>query len=84
MRVGGPSHPGQMREASSRCREGSASALRLRKDRVEHGWECGSAQGLLGGVRGGVQVAGLEGHVSRSAVYLVHRGLGRRLRMNRG
>ena len=25
-----------------------------------------------GDVRGGVQVAGLEGHVSRSAVYLVH------------
>ena len=26
----------------------------------------------------GVQVAGLEGHVSRSAVYLIHKGLGRR------
>jgi hypothetical protein len=30
------------------------------------------AQGQLGGVLEGVQVAGLEGHVSRSAVYLVH------------
>ena len=29
-------------------------------------------------VLGGVQVAGLEGHVSRSAVYLVHKGAGRR------
>ena len=26
----------------------------------------------------GVQVAGLEGHVSRSAVYLIHKGMGRR------
>jgi hypothetical protein len=34
--------------------------------------------GSLGDVLGGVQVAGLEGHSSRSAVYLVHKGLGRR------
>jgi hypothetical protein len=32
-------------------------------------------QGNLGNVREGVQVAGLEGHVSRSAVCLVHKGL---------
>ena len=38
----------------------------------------GAAQGGIGDVRGGVEVAGLEGHVSRSAVYLVHTGLGRR------
>ena len=31
------------------------------------------AQGRLGGVLKGVQVAELEGHVSRSAVYLVHK-----------
>ena len=31
------------------------------------------AQGEIGGVLRGVQVAGLEGHVSRSAVYLVHK-----------
>jgi hypothetical protein len=31
------------------------------------------AQGGIGGVLRGVQVAGLEGHVSRSAVYLIHR-----------
>ena len=31
------------------------------------------AQGMLGGVLKGVQVAELEGHVSRSAVYLVHK-----------
>jgi len=28
----------------------------------------------------GVRVAGLEGHVSRSAVYLVHEGSARRMR----
>ena len=33
----------------------------------------GMAQGKLRGVLGGVQVAELEGHVSRSAVYLVHK-----------
>jgi hypothetical protein len=33
----------------------------------------GMTQGRLGGVLRGVQVAGLEGHVSRSAVYLVHK-----------
>lgn len=27
----------------------------------------------------GVQVAGLEGHVSRSAVYLIHKGSARRI-----
>jgi hypothetical protein len=36
------------------------------------------AQGPHGDVLGGVQVAELEGHVSRFAVYLVHKGLGRR------
>jgi hypothetical protein len=36
------------------------------------------AQGKIGDVHEGVEVAGLEGHVSRSAVYLVHTGLGRR------
>ena len=36
------------------------------------------AQGKIADVHEGVQVAGLEGHVSRSAVYLVHKGLGRR------
>jgi hypothetical protein len=36
------------------------------------------AQGKYGGVLEGVQVAELEGHVSRSAVYLVHKGSGRR------
>ena len=34
-------------------------------------------QGNHGDVLGGVRVAGLEGHVSRSAVYLVHKGLNR-------
>ena len=38
----------------------------------------GAAQGRIRDVRGGVEVAELEGHVSRSAVYLVHTGLGRR------
>jgi hypothetical protein len=33
---------------------------------------------MITDVHEGVQVAGLEGHVSRSAVYLVHKGLGRR------
>ncbi len=41
-----------------------------------------AAQGNLGDVLGGVQVAGLEGHRSRSAVYLVHKGLGRRRQVN--
>jgi hypothetical protein len=36
----------------------------------------GQAQGEIGGVLRGVQVAGLEGHVSRSAVYLIHKGSG--------
>jgi len=35
------------------------------------GWAV-RAQGRLGGVHEGTQVAGLEGHVSRSAVYLIH------------
>src|ERR1035437_8484278 len=35
-------------------------------------------QGNHGDVPWGVQVAGLEGHKSRSAVYLIHKGLGRR------
>jgi hypothetical protein len=35
-------------------------------------------QGSLGNVVEGVQVAELEGHRSRSAVYLVHKGLGQR------
>jgi len=34
------------------------------------------AQGRYWGVLEGVQMAELEGHVSRSAVYLVHKGLG--------
>jgi hypothetical protein len=34
------------------------------------------AQGEIGDVHGGVEVAGLEGHVSRSAVYLVHKAAG--------
>jgi hypothetical protein len=33
-------------------------------------WE---AQGRLGGVLEGVQMAGWEGHMSRSAVYLIHK-----------
>jgi hypothetical protein len=33
----------------------------------------GVAQGKLWGVLRGVQVAELEGHVSRSAVYLIHK-----------
>ena len=36
------------------------------------------AQGQRGDVFEGVQVAGLDGHVSRSAVYLIHKGSGRR------
>jgi hypothetical protein len=36
------------------------------------------AQRGIEDVRQGVRVAGLEGHVSRSAVYLVHTGLGQR------
>jgi len=35
-------------------------------------------QGQHAGVQEGAQVAGLEGHRYGSAVYLVHRGLGRR------
>ena len=54
---------------------------------VFEGGGSGAAQGGLGGVRRGVQVAGLEGHVSRSAVYLIHKvwakGLGRRRGENR-
>ena len=38
------------------------------------------AQGWPGGVLGGVQVAELEGHRSRSALILVHKGEGRRRR----
>ena len=34
------------------------------------------AQGKIGDVHEGVEVAGLEGHVSRSAVYLVHKATG--------
>jgi hypothetical protein len=44
-------------------------------------WNCAAmreAQGQRGDVFWGVQVAGLEGHVSRSAVYLIHKGSGRR------
>jgi hypothetical protein len=33
----------------------------------------GMTQGTIGGVLRGVQVAELEGHVSRSAVYLIHK-----------
>ena len=33
----------------------------------------GEGQGNHGDVPRGVQVAGLEGHVSRSAVYLIHK-----------
>ena len=36
------------------------------------------AQGQRWDVFEGVQVAGLDGHVSRSAVYLIHKGSGRR------
>jgi hypothetical protein len=36
----------------------------------------GQAQKGIGDVLGGVQVAELEGHVSRSAVYLIHKGSG--------
>jgi hypothetical protein len=36
----------------------------------------GRAQGRLGGVLGGVQVAELEGHVTRFAVYLIHKRFG--------
>jgi hypothetical protein len=51
-------------------------------------WSCGifgtlkrEAQGIHGDVPGGVKVAGLEGHRSRFAVYLVHlEGLGQALR----
>src|ERR1035437_10987953 len=35
-------------------------------------------QGNHGDVPWGVQVAGLEGHMSRSAVYLIHKGVDRR------
>ena len=38
----------------------------------------GQAQKIPGDVARGVHVAGLEGHKSRSAVYLIHKGLGRR------
>ena len=38
----------------------------------------GQAQKMPGDVARGVHVAGLEGHKSRSAVYLIHKGLGRR------
>ena len=45
----------------------------------------GMTQGTIGGVLRGVQVAELEGHVSRSAVYLIHesKGLDRRRGGNR-
>ena len=36
----------------------------------------GRAQGRLGGVLGGVQVAELRGHMSRFAVYLIHKRFG--------
>ncbi len=44
----------------------------------------GQAQGSIGDVLGGVQVAGLEGHVSRSAVYLVHKAWAGAVQMNGG
>jgi hypothetical protein len=46
--------------------------FRILRDETREG------QGNHGDVAGGVQVAELEGHMSRSAVYLIHKGLGRR------
>jgi len=44
----------------------------LRKELYANEW-MRLAQGRIAGVLRGVQVAELEGHVSRSAVYLIHK-----------
>jgi len=55
-------------------RRGSMDSHRSRRFKIDsERSEGGRAQGRLGGVLEGVQVAPLEGHVSRSAVYLVHK-----------
>ncbi len=51
---------------------GPSTALRFAQDDSQFGVWTGRAQGRLGGVVKGVQVAELEGHMSRSAVYLIH------------
>jgi hypothetical protein len=57
---------------------GPSTPLRFAQDDSAFRCEMGKGQGNHGDVPMGVQVAGLEGHVSRSAVYLIHKGLGRR------
>ena len=54
------------------------------QDDSEKGGGVRAAQRKIGDVRGGVEVAGLEGHVSRSAVYLVHKGLAGAVQMKGG